>query len=273
VLDSLSGKIDVIPGGPPPDLNAITPLIAALSAIGEDESKDSTTSRDTSTSTEKSTESSSSESSSSTSSSSKSSRSSSSRASSSKSSSSHSSSSKSSRSSSSKFSSSYRSSSSSSSSSGACPTHVYPDDPIEDWNGVPDPSIGGSKAKRECIRSGRPESQPSLEKRAGRKYTEIDGCIFPEDTWNSYPPFANIKSFRSFGKQPPRPNNKQMYDMVPKWYVANYLYQAPGFQLWKTATTGPDGYPGALFTGALGPGITVQSLDHVCECRDASCRF
>ena len=249
ILTDISSEVGPITGPPPPQdvIDPISTLLNALEKAGEEEDDDddrSTTNTGSSTKRSSSTISSSASPEPSTMTSSRPSASSS------------------------------RTSSQTSSAASGCPSLVYPDDNLEEWEG---PSLDGNINKRAFGVRGRWDRRPhhasdendkkedfldgghELMKRVqAAAITKINECDFPGGLQGVQPGYSGLKAFQGLNQQRNSENGRYgaVYDAVPKWYVANYTCSLPnGFTWYRTDNEDKSGVPAG----------SKQSVDHVCE--------
>ena len=164
-----------------------------------------------------------------------------------------------------------QSSSQTSSAASSCPSYVYPDDDIEEWEGT-------SNNKRAIDVGGRPykESQDiggdnrkteeslhrqhELRKRDPSSITKINTCTFPDKGQAVQPGYSQLKGFKALYKQMTGQGGRNgiVYNAASKWYVGIKDCSSPsGFSAYKTA----DGVEPPTDI----PKESQQSIDHVCE--------
>ncbi|CAD6586964.1 MAG: hypothetical protein ASARMPRED_002897 [Alectoria sarmentosa] len=255
IVNDISNEIGPITGPPPPAdiINSISTQLDALEKAGEEEENDddnqSTTDTNSNTKGSAST-------------------------SSSFSSSGFSSTASSRSSASSARSTSFQTSSHTSSAVSGCPTFVYPDDDLEEWEGPP---LDGNINKRTFGVRGRFDRRPwhisdgyskaeenpdvrygLMKREQAAAITSINSCNFPNGEQGVQPGYSGLRAFKGLNLQ----RNSQggrfgaVYDAVPKWYVGNHSCGLPdSFAWYKTDDERPDGIPAR----------SEQSVDHVCE--------
>ena len=248
ILTDISNDIGPITGPPPPQdvIGSISTLMDALEKAGEEEDDDDNQStKDTDSKTKGSTTSS---------------KSSAMTSSKSSASSVHSKSS--------------QTSSRTSSAVSGCPSFVYPDDDLEEWEGPP---LDGNINKRTFGIRGRwdrrsheaSDGNDKPEKNLDRRHelmkreqaaaiTSINSCNFPAGKQGVQPGYSGLKAFKGLNQQRNSNNGRSgaVYDAVPKWYVGSSSCSLPnGFAWYKTDDESPTVIPAG----------SKQSVDHVCE--------
>lgn len=168
-----------------------------------------------------------------------------------------------------------QSSSQTSSAVSSCPSSIYPDDNIEEWEG---PSLDGNVNKRTFGIRGRWYKKPhqvsdqndkteeSLDRRhelmkrvQAAAITSINSCNFPNGLQGVQPGYSSLGPFKGLNQQRNSQNGRsgQVYDAVPKWYVGSHSCSLPsGFAWYKTDDESPTGIPSG----------SKQSVEHVCQC-------